>query len=97
MGEPVEPGGVRDLGYYEAVPYLLVLESVERGGQWRRRAEYPELPGCAVEAESAIEAIDALEAKRAAVLRRLWERGETIPLPRAPLRAGRDGVPASGH
>ena len=79
----------RDLAYYAAVPYLLVLESVERGGQWRRRAEYPELPGCAVEAESAIDALELLEAKRADVLRRLWERGEAIPVPRPPLRAGR--------
>ena len=45
-----------DLAYYEAVPYLLVLESVERGGQWLRRAEHPELPGCAAEAHSALEA-----------------------------------------
>jgi hypothetical protein len=41
--------GVRDLAYYEAVPYLLVVESVERGGRWLRRAEHPELPGCFVE------------------------------------------------
>ena len=78
----------RDLRYYEAVPYLLVLESVERAGRWQRRAEYPELPGCAAEADTALEAIDALEAKRADVLRQLWERGEPIPVPRPPLRAG---------
>ena len=80
--------GDLDLAYYEAVPYLLVLESVERGGQWRRRAEYPELPGCAVEAETAVEAIDALEAKRLELLRDLWEHGEPIPVPRAPLSRG---------
>jgi len=84
----MDPARDADLSYYEAIPYLLVLESVERGGQWRRRAEYPELPGCAVEAETAIEAIDALEVKRADVLRQLWERGEAIPVPRAPLRIG---------
>jgi len=43
------------------VPYLLVVESVERGGQWLRRAEYPELPGCFAEAESAVEAIENLD------------------------------------
>jgi len=32
----------KPLAYYEAVPYLLVLESVERGGEWLRRAEHPE-------------------------------------------------------
>ena len=35
-----------------------LLESVERGGTWLRRAEYPELPGCAAEAASALEAIE---------------------------------------
>ena len=47
-----EPEAIRDLAYYEAVPYLLVIESVERGGEWLRRAEYPELAGCAAEARS---------------------------------------------
>jgi len=31
-----ERDDVRDLAYYEAVPYLLVVESVDRGGQWLR-------------------------------------------------------------
>jgi predicted RNase H-like HicB family nuclease len=83
---PSEPDGPPGLDYYEAVPYLLVLESVERGGQWLRRAEYPELPGCAAEAPSATEAIDQLEVERHRVLRSLWTRGATIPVPRPPLR-----------
>jgi predicted RNase H-like HicB family nuclease len=85
---PVEPedDGVRDLAYYEAVPYLLVVESVERGGRWLRRAEHPELPGCFVEAESAIEAIEKLEDERRRLIRTMWELGEPIPAPRAPLR-----------
>jgi hypothetical protein len=54
------PGGSerQSLAYYEAVPYLVVLESVERGGEWLRRAEHPELPGCVAEAPSALEALD---------------------------------------
>ncbi|HEY7204151.1 MAG TPA: hypothetical protein VIA61_07645 [Methylomirabilota bacterium] len=76
------------LAYYEAVPYLLVLESVERGGEWLRRAEHPELPGCVAEAPSALEALDGLERERRRVLRQLWDRGAPIPLPRPPLRAG---------
>jgi len=86
MGEswPTSPP---DLGYYEAVPYVLVVESIERGGQWLRRAAYPELPGCAVEATSAIEAIERLDRERLRVLRQLWERGAEIPLPRPALRA----------
>ena len=86
MGTPVDEGR-QPLAYYEAVPYLLVLESVERDGEWLRRAEHPELPGCVAEAPSALEALDRLERERRRVLRRLWDRGLPIPLPRPPLRA----------
>lgn len=87
MGEPGREGDARPgLDYYEAVPYLLVMESVEREGQWVRRAEYPELPGCAAEANSALEALRQLETERRRVLRQLWERGAPIPVPRPPLR-----------
>jgi len=78
-----------DLAYYEAVPYLLVIESVERHGQWLRRAEHPELPGCVVEAPSAVEALEELEKERRRVLRRLWDGGGLIPVPRPPLRDSR--------
>jgi predicted RNase H-like HicB family nuclease len=74
------------LDYYEAVPYLLVVESVERDGEWVRRAAYPELPGCAAEAASAVEALRRLDRERRRVLTDLWERGAAIPVPRAPLR-----------
>ena len=79
-----EPG--RDLDYYLAVPYLLVLESVEHpDGEWVRRAEYPELPGCVAEAYSAVEAIDKLEEKRERSIQDIWQRGAPIPTPRPPL------------
>lgn len=78
--------GDRALAYYEAVPYLLVVETVERDGEWLRRAEYPELPGCAVEATSAVETIELLEDARRRLLRALWERGAPIPVPRPPLQ-----------
>lgn len=80
-----EADTVRDLAYYEAVPYLLVIESVERGGEWVRRAEYPELAGCAAEAPSAVEAMEKLEQERHRLLRQLWDRGAPIPVPRPPL------------
>lgn len=86
-----ERGGRRDLPYYEAVPYLLVLETVERDGQWIRRALHPELPGCAAEAPSAVEALAGLEEERRRILAELWARGAAIPVPREPLR---DPVPA---
>ena len=76
----------RPLAYYEAVPYLLVLESIERGGEWLRRAEHPELPACVAEAPSALEALDRLDGERRRVLRAMWERGAPIPVPRPPLR-----------
>jgi predicted RNase H-like HicB family nuclease len=85
---PVTAEERHDLDYYAAVPYLLVIESVERGGQWLRRAEYPELPGCAAEADSAVEAIAEVEQRRLSVLRHLWDRGAPIPVPRPPLRGG---------
>lgn len=75
-----------DLAYYKKIPYLLVVETVEREGLWWRRATYPELPGCAAEAESAVEAIERLEQEREALLARRVERGEPIPVPRLPLR-----------
>ena len=76
----------RPLAYYEAVPYLLVLESIERGGEWLRRAEHPELPGCVAGAASALEALDRLDDGGRRVLRGMWERGAPIPVPRPPLR-----------
>jgi len=81
-----EPEAVRDLAYYEAVPYLLVIESVERGGEWLRRAEHPELAGCVAEAPSAVEAMEKLEQERLRLLRQLWDRGAPIPVPRPPLQ-----------
>jgi predicted RNase H-like HicB family nuclease len=85
MSESVDASGREPLAYYEAVPYLLVLESVERDGEWLRRAEHPELPGCVAEAHSALEALDTLEQERLRMLRQLWEHGASIPVPRPPL------------
>ena len=80
---PEEPRG---LEFYEAVPYLLVVESIERAGEWWRRATYPELPGCVAEAVSAVDAIEKLESERRRLLRQAWVRGLPIPVPRPPLR-----------
>jgi predicted RNase H-like HicB family nuclease len=89
MSVPGAEPNRRPLAYYEAVPYLLVLESVERDGEWLRRAEHPELPGCVAEAHSALEALDKLEEARLRMLRQLWDRGVFIPVPRPPLLAPR--------
>jgi hypothetical protein len=75
------------LDEYLAVPYILVMESVERpDGEWVRRASYPELPGCQVEAFSPIDAIDQLEDLRRQRIEEMIERGEHVPVPRPPLR-----------
>ena len=72
---------------YLAVPYVLVMESVQRpDGDWTRRASYPELPGCEVESESPVDALDQLDALRQRRIAEMLRRGERIPVPRAPLR-----------
>jgi predicted RNase H-like HicB family nuclease len=71
---------------YLAVPYVLVVESVQGpGGEWLRRAEYPELPGCMGIAYSPLDALDKLEEARVRIVLDRLERGEPIPVPRPPL------------
>jgi len=99
MSDAPEPDAARDLAYYEGVPYLLVIESVEHGGRWLRRATYPELPGCVAEAHSALQAMEQLEHERRRLLRELWNRGAAIPVPRPPLHGAppiRDATPEKG-
>ena len=71
---------------YLAIPYVLVVESVEGpDGQWFRRAMYPEL-GIVGEAISPLDAIAKLEEARVQTILSRLERGEPVPVPRAPLR-----------
>jgi hypothetical protein len=71
---------------YFKVPYVLVVESFEaEDGEWLRRAYYPELPDAAVEAESAIEAIDRLDQKRVEIISDRLANGLPVPVPRPPL------------
>jgi len=78
---------------YLAIPYVAVIYSLEReDGEWVRRAEYPELPECAAEAESATEAIELLEAERVRVIVEMVRRGDEPPRPRPPLRSGVSGL-----
>jgi hypothetical protein len=65
---------------------VLVVESVEKpGGDWLRRASYPELPGAVVEAESAVDAIDGADDKRIEIILGLLDRGLKVPVPRPPI------------
>ena len=78
---------------YIAIPYVAVVSSVETpDGEWVRRAEYPELPGCRVEARSLLAAMDQLEELRIRRLAEAYKRGEEIPVPRPPLRSGASGL-----
>jgi predicted RNase H-like HicB family nuclease len=77
-----------ELEQYLAVPYLIVVESIRKpDGNWVRRAEYPELPGCVVEAESAVEAVERLEEEKVRYIVHRLERGEPVPVPRPPLQS----------
>jgi hypothetical protein len=76
---------------YLAIPYVLVVESLEGpDGVWFRRARYPEL-GVAADALSPMDAIDKLEEARITSILSRLERGETIPVPRPPLRDENEG------
>jgi hypothetical protein len=71
---------------YLRIPYVLVVESVEKpGGDWLRRASFPELPGAVVEAESAVDAIDAVDGKRVEIILSRLDRGLQVPVPRPPI------------
>jgi predicted RNase H-like HicB family nuclease len=75
-----------DLSDHLAVPYIAVVYSVERpDGTWWRRAEYPELPGCAAEAPSAADAMERLEEERIRLIATAHAQGEELPVPRPPL------------
>ena len=71
-----------------AVPYRLVMESFEDAdGEWRRRASYPELPGCTIVGDSAVEIIEALDGLRERLIEEMVRGGQPIPTPRPPLRS----------
>ena len=73
---------------YLYIPYLLMVWSA-RGpdGSWIRHAEYPELPGCVVEDENTVEALRKLDEMRVEYVLSRLAKGESVPVPRPPLRA----------
>ncbi len=71
---------------YLRVPYVLVVESVEKpDGDWLRRASYPELPGAVAEAESMVDAMDLADGKRVTIITERLARGQHVPVPRPPI------------
>lgn len=82
-----------DLSDYMAIPYVVVVYSVERpDGEWVRRVEYPELPGCAAEDDDVLTAIDRADAERVRFLASAFARGDEIPVPRPPLKCRTSGL-----
>jgi hypothetical protein len=77
-----------------AVPYVLVVYSIERDGEWVRHAEYPELDGLYIESTNTIEAIHKLDTERVRTIESRVRSGEPVPVPRPPLHSMlRDDVP----
>lgn len=71
---------------YLRIPYVLIVESVEKpGGEWLRRASYPELSGAQAEAESVIEAMEEADDLRVEIILDSLDRGVPVPIPRPPL------------
>ena len=76
------------LSEYLRIPYLMEASSVElEDGLWVRRAEFPELPRCAAEAASIVDAIDAAEQLRVEILADMVRNNELPPTPREPLES----------
>ena len=85
-GAQSEEGYPVTLEEYLAVPYVLRVAAVRGAdGQWLRRAEYPELPGCFGEGPSPEEAMADLDHNRERMVRELLAAGAKIPVPRPPL------------
>src|SRR5262249_19816197 len=78
-----------DLAYYEAVPYLLVVESIERAGEWLRCAEHPERRDGGVGGRAGVGASEKPARGGGRVLGELGARGAPIPVPPPPLASGR--------
>ena len=73
---------------YLAVPYMLIMESFEGpDGDWRRRASYPELPGCTVVGLWAVDVIEELDQLRVRLIEGMVRDRQEIPVPRPPLQS----------
>lgn len=75
-----------ELSDYLRIPYILEASSFQTAdGDWMRRAEYIELPGCVAESTSIVDAIGQVEEKKARVLAEMVRAGKEPPMPRPPL------------
>jgi hypothetical protein len=77
-----------------SIPFVLGMESVEKDhSSWLRRAEYPEIPDCYLEAEwtakPVVSLLDELEQLKLKCIFGMLHRGESILVPREPLKSAR--------
>lgn len=93
-GGTVEPAGTAmELSELLAVPFTMVVHSVEHeDGSWRRRAEYPELPGVFAEARTVVEAMEEAERAKVRYLFAAHARGQDVPASRPPLKTAASGL-----
>jgi predicted RNase H-like HicB family nuclease len=68
----------KTLDYYMARPYPIEIRA-DGDGRWR--ASVPFLPGCEVEAETRIAALEKLEVAKAQWFQRALDEGREIPGP----------------
>lgn len=71
---------------YLAIPYVLRMETIDRGTDVVRRASFPELDGLMAEAEEVHEVIAKLEDLRVMLIFERFQAHQEIPIPRPPLR-----------
>ncbi len=71
------------VGDFLRVPYLVTAQSIEHAdGSWARHVEHPELPDCTAEADSIVDALSLLEAKRIETVVEMLASGRTPPIKR---------------
>ncbi|BCV24012.1 type II toxin-antitoxin system HicB family antitoxin [Gelria sp. Kuro-4] len=68
----------KDIEYYLALPYKVVLHPAQEGGYV---AEIPDLPGCLTQGETIEEAINMIQDAKVCWLRSALEDGVEIPEP----------------
>lgn len=84
MSQTPAKSSTKDLEYYMALPYSILLVPDEEGGWF---AKVPELPGCMTFGETQAEVLELIEdAKRAWISTNL-EDGDPIPEPSIPTKS----------
>lgn len=79
--------GQMTVGQHLAVPYIRSVQTIAVDShEWSRSFEYPEIPGCVVQARATLLGLAALEFSRVSILLHLLGSGLMPTPPRLPLR-----------